>query len=82
MDLTVVGPEAPLVAGLADTFRATGLRVFGPSGEAAQLEGSKVFTKRLLAKYEIPSGDFEVFQDFESGLFLPETVLRPCGAQS
>ncbi len=77
MDLTVVGPEAPLVAGLADTFRATGLRVFGPSGEAAQLEGSKVFTKRLLAKYEIPSGDFEVFQDFEAA----SSYLKRCSGR-
>jgi phosphoribosylamine--glycine ligase len=59
------------VAGLSDAFRSAGLRVFGPSREAAQLEGSKVFTKRLLAKYEIPSADFEVFQDF-SRLLLPE----------
>jgi phosphoribosylamine---glycine ligase len=64
-DLTVVGPEAPLVAGLADAFRSAGLKVFGPSRLAAQLEGSKVFTKRLLAKYGIPSADFEVFDDFE-----------------
>lgn len=77
VDLTVVGPEAPLVAGLADTFRATGLRVFGPSREAAQLEGSKVFTKRLLAKYEIPSADFEVFQDFDAA----SSYLKGCSGR-
>ncbi|HMK35364.1 MAG TPA: phosphoribosylamine--glycine ligase [Desulfomonilaceae bacterium] len=65
VDLTVVGPEAPLVAGLADVFRASGLNVFGPSAKAAQLEGSKVFTKRLMAKHGIPSADFEVFSDFD-----------------
>lgn len=64
VDLTVVGPEAPLVAGMVDAFQAAGLKVFGPTGKAAQLEGSKVFTKRLLQKYEIPSGNFAVFDDF------------------
>ncbi|MGO9570443.1 MAG: phosphoribosylamine--glycine ligase [Desulfomonilaceae bacterium] len=77
VDLTVVGPEAPLVAGLADSFHASGLRVFGPSREAAQLEGSKVFTKRLLAKYDIPSADFEVFQDFEQA----SSYLKRCSGR-
>ncbi len=66
IDLTVVGPEAPLVAGLADAFVEKGLKVFGPSARAASLEGSKVFTKRLLQKAGIPSAQFEVFEDFES----------------
>lgn len=66
VDLTVVGPEAPLVEGLTDAFEQAGLKVFGPSGKAAQLEGSKVFAKRLLAKYEIPSADFQEFDDYES----------------
>ncbi len=66
IDLTVVGPEAPLVAGLADVFRSAGLKVFGPDRGAALLEGSKVFTKRLMAKYGIPTGDFEIFDDYEA----------------
>jgi phosphoribosylamine---glycine ligase len=66
VDLTVVGPEAPLVAGLTDAFGEVGLKVFGPSAKAAQLEGSKVFTKSLLQKYNIPSAEFEVFEDFEA----------------
>jgi phosphoribosylamine--glycine ligase len=71
VDLTVVGPEAPLVAGLVDAFRSAGLKVFGPTAKAAQLEGSKVFTKRLLQKYEIPSGNFAVFDNFgEASLHL------------
>ncbi len=74
VDLTIVGPEAPLVAGLADAFRSAGLKVFGPSKEAAQLEGSKVFTKRLLAKYGIPSADFEVFDDYEAA----SSYLKRC----
>jgi phosphoribosylamine--glycine ligase len=64
VDLTVVGPEAPLVAGLVDVFRSAGLKVFGPTAKAAQLEGSKVFTKNLMRKYNIPSANFTVFEDF------------------
>ena len=54
VDLTIVGPESPLIAGLADDFRAHGMVVFGPSGKAARLEGSKAWTKDLLHKYGIP----------------------------
>lgn len=59
----VVGPEAPLVAGLADRLRADGIDVFGPSAAAAQLEGSKGFTKDLCAKYAIPTGAYQRFTD-------------------
>lgn len=59
----VVGPEAPLVAGIADRLRADGLKVFGPSAAAAQLEGSKGFTKDLCAKYDIPTGAYRRFTD-------------------
>jgi len=61
--LTVVGPEAPLVAGVADTFAAAGLPVFGPSKAAAQLEGSKVFAKELMRQANVPTADFWVFDD-------------------
>jgi phosphoribosylamine--glycine ligase len=64
VDLIVVGPEAPLVAGLSDLCRSAGLKVFGPSGNAALLEGSKVFAKNLLQKYGVPSPGYEVFDDF------------------
>jgi len=74
VDLTVVGPEAPLVAGLADLFRDAGLKVFGPSAKAAQLEGSKVFTKRLMKKYRIPSAEFEVFDDFTAASKYLSTI--------
>ena len=63
VDLTIVGPEAPLCAGIADVFRAKGLRIFGPSGAAAQLEGSKAFSKQLLLKYNVPTAGAEVFDD-------------------
>ena len=61
IDLTIVGPEAPLVAGLCDELRRHGLAVFGPSAAAARLEGSKVFTKKLLRKANIPTAAFSVF---------------------
>lgn len=64
--LTVVGPEAPLVAGIADAFAAEGLKVFGPSRGAAQLEGSKVFCKNLLHHADVPTADFRVFRDPDS----------------
>ncbi len=63
IDLVVVGPEAPLVAGLADRLRASGIATFGPSAAAAQLEGSKGFTKDLCARYEIPTGAYRRFTD-------------------
>jgi phosphoribosylamine--glycine ligase len=61
VDLTVVGPEAPLVEGIVDKFQEKGLKIFGPSKELALLEGSKVFAKRVMKKYNIPTADFEVF---------------------
>ncbi len=63
IDLVVIGPEAPLVAGLADDLRAAGFSVFGPSAAAAQLEGSKGFTKDLCAKYKIPTGAYQRFSN-------------------
>jgi phosphoribosylamine--glycine ligase len=66
VELVVVGPEAPLVAGLADGLRAAGIRVFGPSRQAAQLEGSKGFTKDLCAEYGIPTAAYRRFSDAQS----------------
>jgi len=63
IDFTVVGPEAPLVAGLADRFEAAGIATFGPSARAAALEGSKGFTKDLCAKYGIPTAAYRRFTD-------------------
>jgi phosphoribosylamine--glycine ligase len=63
IDLAVIGPEMPLVKGLADLLEAAGVKVFGPKKAAAQLEGSKVFTKNLLRKYHIPTADFRVFTE-------------------
>ncbi|HBK54298.1 MAG TPA: phosphoribosylamine--glycine ligase, partial [Syntrophomonas wolfei] len=60
IDLTVVGPEAPLMEGIADRFREAGLKIFGPTTAASRLEGSKVFAKKLLKKYGIPTADYTV----------------------
>ncbi|CAL5221485.1 g3686 [Coccomyxa viridis] len=64
--LVLVGPEAPLVAGLVDSLKRTGIRAFGPSAAAAQLEGSKAFLKDLCREYNIPTGTYEVFRDPEA----------------
>ncbi|WP_334132023.1 phosphoribosylamine--glycine ligase [Silanimonas lenta] len=61
--LTVVGPEAPLVAGVVDRFRAAGQRIFGPTAKAAQLEGSKAFAKAFLKRHGIPTAGYEVFTE-------------------
>jgi phosphoribosylamine---glycine ligase len=61
--LTVVGPEAPLAAGVVDEFRAKGLRIFGPTKAAAQLESSKAFSKAFMARHGIPTAEFETFTD-------------------
>jgi len=61
IDLTVVGPESPLAKGIIDKFNAKGIRIFGPTKAAAQIESSKVFMKLLMKKYNIPTADFEVF---------------------
>ncbi|MBK1647887.1 phosphoribosylamine--glycine ligase [Rhabdochromatium marinum] len=63
VELTIVGPEAPLVAGIVDAFAAAGLRCFGPRAAAAQLEGSKQFTKDFLARHGIPTADYQSFSD-------------------
>jgi phosphoribosylamine--glycine ligase / phosphoribosylformylglycinamidine cyclo-ligase len=68
IDLTVVGPEAPLVAGLVDVFAAAGLPAFGPSAAAAQLEGSKAFAKRFMVEEGIPTGVGAIFDDAAAAL--------------
>jgi phosphoribosylamine--glycine ligase len=66
IDLTVVGPEAPLTVGIVDAFEARGLRIFGPSQRAAEIEGSKAFAKDLMKKYGVPSGESRTFEDYEA----------------
>ncbi len=66
--LTIVGPEAPLVDGVVDLFQNRGLTIFGPTQGAAQLEGSKAFSKDFLAKYQIPTADYAVFEEIEPAI--------------
>ena len=68
IDLTVVGPEGPLVAGICDRFASAGLDCFGPSASAAQLEGSKAFAKDFLARHNIPTGRYETFAEVDAAL--------------
>ena len=75
--LTVVGPELPLSLGIVDRFEERGLRVFGPSRDAAQLEISKSYAKSLLKKYKIPTGYFSTFTEFSEALRWVEEVKPP-----
>lgn len=68
IELTIVGPEVPLVLGVVDAFQAAGLAIFGPTQAAAQLEGSKAFTKDFLARHAIPSADYQNFTEVEPAL--------------
>ncbi|GAB3341440.1 phosphoribosylamine--glycine ligase [Marilutibacter aestuarii] len=68
IDLTVVGPEVPLVAGVVDRFREAGHRIFGPTAAAAQLEGSKAFAKDFLARHGIPTAHYQVFTEAQEAL--------------
>ncbi len=86
VDLTIPGPEVPLVEGIVDLFEAEGLAIVGPSAKAAQLEGSKVFTKQFLEKYGIPTAKYRVFsnagdaeKELEAGVFAFPTVVKADG---
>ena len=68
VELTIIGPEAPLVAGIVDRFAELGLPCFGPTAAAAQLEGSKAFTKDFLARHDIPTADYRNFDELEPAL--------------
>ena len=77
IDLTIVGPEAPLVDGVVDIFKGKGLTIFGPSKEAAQLEGSKVYMKNFLAKYDIPTARYIETDHIETAFKFIETLPTP-----
>lgn len=77
VDLTIVGPEAPLVIGVVDAFQAADLRIFGPSKNAAQLEGSKSFTKDFLARHNIPTAKYKVFTETDKALEYLDKVGAP-----
>lgn len=73
IDLTVIAPDDPLVAGMTDAFAAAGLRAYGPSKAAAAIEGSKVFAKELMKKYNIPTAGYEVFEKAEAAISYIKT---------
>ena len=77
IDLTVVGPELPLTLGIVDDFETRGLRIFGSNQKAAMLEGSKVFAKRLMRKYKIPTGFFQTFFNAEDARRYVQEVGAP-----
>lgn len=77
IDLTIVGPEVPLVAGIVDSFQAENLKIFGPSAAAAQLEGSKAFTKDFLARFNIPTADYGVFTNTEDAIHFVKSGKLP-----
>ena len=78
IDLTVVGPEAPLALGIVDEFQARGLRIFGPNKKAAQLEASKVFAKELMIKYGVPTARCKIFDNPEGAKRYIEKIGAPC----
>ena len=77
IDLTIVGPEAPLVNGVVDAFEQAGLKIFGPSKGAAQLEGSKAFTKDFLARHHIPTADYQNFSEIEPAIAYVHKMGAP-----
>ena len=77
VDLTIVGPEVPLVNGVVDLFQSKGLRIFGPTARAAALEGSKAFSKAVMAKYGVPTAAFETFRDLAAAQSYLKTHPAP-----
>jgi phosphoribosylamine--glycine ligase len=77
IDLTIVGPEAPLVIGVVDLFQQYGLKIFGPTLQAAQLEGSKTFTKDFLARHQIPTAAYQSFTEIEPAIEYINRVGAP-----
>ncbi len=77
VDLTIVGPEAPLVEGIVDIFKAEGLTIFGPSAQAAQLEGSKIFMKNFLARHDIPTARYIETGSLQEATRFIETLEAP-----
>jgi len=74
ISLVLVGPEIPLVDGLADSLTVGGIKCFGPSKKAAQIEGSKAFSKDLMQKYNIPTAEFKTFTKYEDAKAYVESI--------
>lgn len=77
IDLTVIGPELPLTHGIVDLFEEKGLRIFGPTKKAAEIEGSKAFSKEFMRKYHIPTASFKIFEEKEEALAFARTAAYP-----
>ena len=77
VDLTIVGPEVPLAAGIVDAFRAAGLRIFGPAQAAAQMEASKEFAKAFMDRHGIPTGDWASFTDYDAARAYLDALGAP-----
>ena len=77
VDLVIIGPEAPLVAGAVDQFTAAGIKCFGPSAACAQLEGSKDFTKQFLARHRIPTAAYQTFSEIEPAIEYARNMTPP-----
>ena len=77
IELTIVGPEVPLVLGVVDAFRANGLKIYGPSAAAAQLEGSKAFSKDFLAKHNIPTAAYQNFTEIDPAVAYVKAMGAP-----
>lgn len=78
IDVTVVGPEAPLVEGIVDEFKKQGLKIFGPSKEAARLEGSKIYAKEFMKRHGVRTAEYEVFYDLEGAVEYIKKCRYPC----
>lgn len=77
IDLTVVGPEVPLIGGIVNKFTKAGLKIFGPSKEAAEIEGSKALAKSIMEKYQIPTADYRVFTETEPAIRYIKEIGAP-----
>ena len=78
IDLTIVGPELPLVNGIVDKFRSNGLSIFGPTSKAAALEGSKLFAKEMMRKYSIPTAKYQSFENTDEAFDYITEITVPC----
>ncbi|MDD5197198.1 MAG: phosphoribosylamine--glycine ligase [Candidatus Omnitrophica bacterium] len=78
IDLTVVGPEIPLSLGIVDEFSRYGLKIFGPKRAAARIEASKIFSKEMMAKYDVPTANFKIFDDLQEAQKYIEKIGAPC----
>ncbi len=79
IDLTIVGPEAPIMTGVTNLFRENGLKIFAPTKEAGQIEASKSYAKYIMNKYNIPTGGFSEFHEYEDAIaYVKETNSYPC----